>query len=445
MHFKLNLQRRSSKMGRLVVLMLLVATLGVGGVIGFSLIKAQGCATNAPIATSDAVQAAGQLGIPVPGHPFGVVVSPDGHWLFVTLQSSGAQSVDGIAVLHRDNQQVRLLRVIPLQSPAGLTITHDGDLLLVAAADGVAFVDASLAETGSPHAVLGSVHDGDGAGTIEVTLSQDERYAFATDENAGTVSVLDVQLARSAGYTSHVLIGQIPVDLGPVGITLSPDGNFLYITSEIARPAIGWTNFPLIAASSLGLINATGTLTVVDVARAEHDPMHAVVSRVAAGCNPVRVALSPDGTMAWVTARASNAVLTFSTSRLLNDSGHALLASTPTGPLPVGIILIDHGAVAVIANSNRRVGGQSPQTISLIDTAAVRAGHAATLGKVRVGAFPREFAVTPDGHTIFLTNANSDMLTVIDVTQLPALRPQSSHGSSLSSVIGRSRMRMPVA
>jgi DNA-binding beta-propeller fold protein YncE len=207
---------------------------------------------------------------------------------------------------------------------------------------------------------------------------------------------------------------------------VAPDGRSLYVTSEVARPAVGWTGPAVQVASGLGLIHATGTLSVVDMAQLERRPRsggscgrRAVVARVAAGCTPVRVALSPGGETAWVTARASDALLAFSTARLLSDPAHALVATTPTGPLPVGVVLVANGAAAVVANSNRRVGERSPQTLSLIDTAATTDGRAALRGTVRVSAFPRDMALAPDGGTLFVSDFDGETLTIIAVADLP--------------------------
>ena len=75
--------------------------------------------------------------ISLPAHPFGIVTSPDGQWVFVAL----ANDISGgsIAVPQRGDQGYGLVRVIPLRSPpAGIVMTHDGQLL-----DGVAAVRRS--------------------------------------------------------------------------------------------------------------------------------------------------------------------------------------------------------------------------------------------------------------------------------------------------------------
>jgi hypothetical protein len=69
-----------------------------------------------------------------------VVPSKDGCWVFVSLTGRGENS--GIAVLKRSQGNVQLARVIPLQSsPTGITVTHDGKLLIAAATNSAVFVD----------------------------------------------------------------------------------------------------------------------------------------------------------------------------------------------------------------------------------------------------------------------------------------------------------------
>jgi DNA-binding beta-propeller fold protein YncE len=61
------------------------------------------------------------------------------------------------------------------------------------------------------------------------------------------------------------------------------------------------------AAACRGTIagEAPGTLTVINLRRAESDSAHSVAVTVDAGFQPVRVITSADGAQAWVTARAA--------------------------------------------------------------------------------------------------------------------------------------------
>lgn len=364
---------------------------------------------SAPITVSSNVQTM----IALPGHPFQSVATVDGHWLFVSLDSLDTGAAGGIGVLRRDGPTLRLVRLIPLtQFAAGLALSHNGQLLLVANQVGVTFLDATKAETGTGNALLGTIQDGTNPGTIEVVLTSDEQYAFATDEAQKTVSVIDVQRALSTGFRSDALVGHIPVDIAPVGMALSPDDHLLYVTSEVSVEKQSL----LRPGSTLGPV---GTLTIVDVQRAEHDPSHALRSRVLAGCSPVRVVLSSSGSLAWVTARGSNMVLVFNTARLLNDPTHALLATAVVGSAPVGAILLDHDRLLAVANSNRFANDQTPQTLILLDTQQVLADHSGVLGTLRVGIFPRELDLSPDGQSLLLTNYGSNSLSIIDVARLP--------------------------
>src|SRR2546423_13764002 len=78
--------------------------------------------------------------VALPGHPFSTVSSPDGCWLFVSLTSSNPKSANGVAVLSRNKGQITLKQVFAVEAePSGMTLTHDGKLLIVAAGEYVVF------------------------------------------------------------------------------------------------------------------------------------------------------------------------------------------------------------------------------------------------------------------------------------------------------------------
>jgi DNA-binding beta-propeller fold protein YncE len=71
--------------------------------------------------------------VQLPGHPFGTVSTPDGCWLFVSLNSSNPKSANGVAVLSRAGGRITLKRIVQVEAgPTGMTITHDGQTLYVA-------------------------------------------------------------------------------------------------------------------------------------------------------------------------------------------------------------------------------------------------------------------------------------------------------------------------
>ena len=174
-------------------------------------------------------------------------------------------------------------------------------------------------------------------------------------------------------------------------------------------------------------VNPQGAIIVLDVIKAKTDPAGAIVAKVPAGCSPVRLALSPDGRTAWVTARNSNAAIAFDTAKLVQDPQHARLTSVLVGTAPVGIAVINDRVF--VTNSNRFAADPTkPQTLMVIDSSNVKAGKAQVVGTIPAGAFPREFGKSPDGKTLFVANYLSNTLEVIDparvqVTPLP-LQPK---------------------
>jgi DNA-binding beta-propeller fold protein YncE len=131
------------------------------------------------------------------------------------------------------------------------------------------------------------------------------------------------------------------------------------------------------------------------------------------------MAISPDGGRIYVTVRNNNAVEFFDTAKLVSDPDHSRLGMEPVGEATVPVAVVDGGKKVVVGNSNRFAAGNSPQTLSVVDAAKIEQGADASLGTIPAGAFPRELSVSTDGHTLFLTNAGSSSLQVMDIDRLP--------------------------
>ena len=368
----------------------------------------------------NAPASAPSVSIELPTRPFTVAPTTDGCWLFVS-GFSDAGGRPGIAVLQRDSGHTTLLRTAPLKSnAAGMTLTHDGKILAVAALDSVDFLDVAQLISGKSNPLLGSIGSGKNAGSIYANTTPDDKLLFVSEESLRAITVIDLQKARADGYKESAVIGRIPVGNAPIALTFSADGKWLYTTSQGAVPEWTWPNACTTEGSGSPEINRPeGAVIVVDVTKAATDPAHSVIARVPAGCSPVRMAISPDGQRIYVTARNSNAVLSFDTAKVVSDPEHARLAMVPVGTAPVPIAVIDGGRKVVAGNSNRFAGGNQPQSLTVLDTSKMTDGAAAVLGSIPAGAFPREMAISSDGRTLFLTNFGSRTLQVIDLTKLP--------------------------
>jgi DNA-binding beta-propeller fold protein YncE len=160
-------------------------------------------------------------------------------------------------------------------------------------------------------------------------------------------------------------------------------------------------------------------VTAISVARAGQDPGRSIVGTAPAGCSPVRVAVSGDGRIVFVTARGSDELLAFSAARLRSSSSHPQVASVLVGNAPVGLGLVEGGRRIVVADSNRfHVTGGSTD-LMVVSVPALLSGQPSVLGRLAAGAFPREMSLSPDGRTLLVTDFASGQLQTIGVGGLP--------------------------
>jgi DNA-binding beta-propeller fold protein YncE len=363
--------------------------------------------------------------VPLPGHPFDTVLSPDGCWAYVSVLSSNPASPNGVAVLRRAGGTLTYRHTVAVENGiAGMVMTHDGKLIIGADDQYLVFLDVEKLRRGDTDPVVGYLNDGgEEPGTVFVNITKDDRFVFASDENNLAITVVDLAKARASNFGTSSIVGWIPVENEPAALTLSPDDRWLYTTSQVARkrykmPAQCRQDED--TSPNPRLVDPQGVVIVVDVYRATTDPWHAGLTRTPAGCHPVRLELSPDGKTAWVTARDSNSLLAFDTAKLINDPAHARLAVVPVGIGPTGLAVVRNGAYVVVGNANRYAADQSVnRTLSVIDTAKALAHQPASAGTIPAGSYPRQVTQSADGKTLFVSNYNSNTLEVIDVDRLP--------------------------
>jgi DNA-binding beta-propeller fold protein YncE len=358
--------------------------------------------------------------IKIADRPADPIPTRDGCWIFVSAARAAGGS--GVAVLRRNPSSIDEVRFVPVQgSPFGMVLTHDEKLLIAAAGAQVVFLDAGRLMSGQGSPVLGAMRHDAFNGAIMVNVTSDDRYLFVSQEGNGTISVIDLVRAQATNFSSASMIGSIPAGRAPISLVFSPDERYLYATSQEAPADLAW---PIECRPQVNRADppdhTQGAVLVIDVASAKSSPASSLVAAIRAGCNPVRLALSPDGRKAYVTARTDDAVHVFDTQGLLLDPAGALLGTVPVGAAPVGVAVFDGGRKVIAANSNRFAGASNVgQTLSVIDTQRIAEGAGAVLGTIPTGAFPRQAHVTADGRTLLLTNYDSGTLQVVDLERLP--------------------------
>lgn len=372
-----------SRRSRTAVLVACVALLGVIGA-GYLIFGGKGTAGTggvAPLAVPRCTTRAASAGLlaNVPSHlvktggkPFDAVVTANGY-AFVSLTS-------GLDVLRTTGPEPAGLWVILLKSALGEALTHNQKYLLVSGHSGLTVFRVRALEHGlsTPVGALTSP----GKHAVQVAVSPDDRFAFVTLQYSHAVAVFNLGKALSSGFGPADLVGQIPVGANPIGLTVAPDGRYLYVASGLATPTPA---------------SGHGSLNVIDLRKAETSPATSVVKRIRAGCGPDRVAVSGDGRTVWVSDGGGNAVVAFSAARLLSDPAHALLARVAVGQRPLGLVLVNRGAQLIVADSNRDKTPGGSANLAVIDVQRALQRQPALTGFLHTGNTPRQFALEPSG------------------------------------------------
>jgi DNA-binding beta-propeller fold protein YncE/tRNA A-37 threonylcarbamoyl transferase component Bud32 len=335
--------------------------------------------------------------VTVGGHPFDAVAAPGG-FAFVSLGGNG------LAVMKTAGFTPTLLQTVPVNNGQGMALTHNHKYLLVTSATGLTVFRVSDLEQGltSP---LGTLSSPGAQHPVEVAVSPDDKFAFVSIQSSNQVAVFNLASALATGFSSSGLVGDISMNgKDPVGIAASPDGKYVYVATGLNTPASN---------------SAGGTLTVLDMQKAETHPSSSVLKVVQAGCGPARVITSADGSDVWVTAGGANALEGFSAAKLISDPAHALVASVAVGQTPLGLVMVNNGSRIVVANSNRDELGGSLPSLAVIDVSKALARKPALLGLITAGQTPRQFTLEPNGKTLLVTNTGSGQVEAVNVRHLP--------------------------
>jgi serine/threonine-protein kinase len=342
------------------------------------------------------------------GNPFGIASSADGKTLFVVTDTSvqafevgsdGTPSTTGFGYPITDSSRGH--------AATSALVTPDGRYLLVGFDNGMLVYDAKAAAAHDSSAFLGSLQ---APGVtrygraVAVAVTPDNKYAFAALQFEDKVSVFNLAEALQTHDFSSAYVGSLNVGTQPVGLAVSPDGTTLYATNFVQ-------NSPVVE----------GSLTVVDVKKATTagQQKSAVISRVKAGCNPARIAISSDGKTVWLTTRQSNEVLGYSAALLRTDPTKALKARVRVGQTPIGIVFVKDGSRLVVTDNDGNHTSNTAHNLAVIDPNAALSRKPAVLGYILSGESPREMTVSPDGQFLYVADRDSSQVQVVNVSNLP--------------------------
>jgi serine/threonine protein kinase/DNA-binding beta-propeller fold protein YncE len=405
-------QRSSPWLSRVGIALVGVAVLAVGGYFLLSSVFSQGGSGGT------ASTGSGQLAaLTLPGCTTQVAKARELNSVGTRMVATGTEAFDvavtngralvsgsGLTVLDLAKPTPVKLGTYPLSHSQGEALTPDHQHLLVTGGDGLAVFLVSQLEHGAAPPV-GTLSSPGEKHAVEVVVTPDGKFAFVTYQNSAHVGVFNLDKAFSQGFGPGDRVGLIKVGPKPIGIAMSPDGDHVFVTSKKANSSP----------------TSTGVVQVIDVKKAETTPgSSSVIRSVDAGCGPSRVITSADGKQVWVTASDSNALLGFDAAKLISGSPNALIARVPVGQLPLGLVFVRNGTRIVVADSDRDKHPGSDSNLAVVDVPkALAQDKSALLGYARSGETPRQFALSPNGNTLLVTNTDSGQLQTLSIKQLP--------------------------
>jgi len=199
---------------------------------------------------------------------------------------------------------------------------------------------------------------------LGLAVAPDGRFLYVASEARGVVSVIQTEPLEVVETID------LPNGAVPAGIALTPDGSALYVASA----------------------EASGRVFVIDV------ETRSVAATIRAGQRALNVAISPDGTLAYVTSR---------------DDGRVHVIDVLTNTVITALSVRDAYAVAFhpYGKSVFVTSADTPGKVTMFDVGADRA-----TAEWDVGDMPLGLAVGPIGEALYVSNRDSDFITVISLS-----------------------------
>ncbi|MFM7146322.1 MAG: beta-propeller fold lactonase family protein [Actinomycetales bacterium] len=233
----------------------------------------------------------------------------------------------------------------------------------------------------------------------EVAISRNGRRAYVTNEDGGSVTVIDLKTRR--------VVATIRVGTAPRGVVVSPDNRRVYV------------------ANNGGDAQRLGTISVIDAQAAR------LLSTVGTLASPENLAISPDGSRLQVTG--SNG------SSGYGVADYALPALELLGyPLQHEGCAADGVAVVDTLRGTRTWAVTCP-ALGIVNVFDQGCGTGACQYPVLVGANPQGVAFDRNGNRAYVANADSDTVSVIDLATRLVLVNTPVGGSPYGVAVGRTK------
>ncbi|HEY1297668.1 MAG TPA: beta-propeller fold lactonase family protein [Chloroflexota bacterium] len=297
--------------------------------------------------------------IPIPAGPHGLVVTPDGRWVYA---SSDGDSV--VSVIDTSTDSVANTIQVGT-TPHGLAITPDGSRVLVAGfgTDSVKAIDTASNQliwqvnVPQPH-------------NIAITPDGKTAYAGGQADGAQQLAVIDIATGSETG--------SVPLDHAPRALNVTPDGEYLAYTLagvdavqilslksqqlDTQIPVGASPHHPLFTPDGkLGMVvsQGPGTLDLFDPAT------FTTTGSIKVGTMPHWIGMTSDARWAYVTNENSNDV------SVIDLSDRSVKATVPVGNAPRKIVVQPGpSASSVSATANPGVAANPSVAVNPVASAS---------------------------------------------------------------------------
>jgi len=255
-----------------------------------------------------------------------------------------------------------------------------------------------------------------------VAVSPDGRYAYVSNSGSSTVTIIQT--------SDLTVVSTFGVKASPAGLSISPDGKILILTSRSARevnlyslssgqPVLTATvpldyepEFAAFSPDGAYVLVTHPTFAMVSVIRVSD---HRLLNTISVFGNPTCAAFLPDGTLAYV---GTNHVRENLNVLKRDGASFSLLQTVQSGTLPQCLAPSLDGKTVYITDNHS-------QNLTLVDTASQNTKG----GNITVQEGPAGIAVTPSGKYAYVANHLSNSVSVIDLGQGKTVGSVSVNGS----------------
>ena len=232
---------------------------------------------------------------------------------------------------------------------------------------------------------------------------------------------------------------------------------YAYPNTEVASISVGNGPYGIDGNGTYAVVaeSLTGHVALINISD------NTLFQEILVGTNPSMVAVTPDGSTAYVTNYGNNTVCAIN----LNSSSGFITSTVPVGNGPVGIYITDNavfvtnykddtwsyltigsppinvnswgaGPISIVAGTNATnvyVANSRSNTVNVFQSVSGTYGLTAT---ITTGSYPDALLLVPNSTTLYVANANDNSISVIDTSSNRVVTtialPPSGHPNGLA-------------